>query len=101
MTVSEAFLIVVDDLLSLYLLASPTAVRVSNSYCRPVSTGYPGGDPGIELLNLLGVIIESRETQDRQWSLASKFGFGRNFAHDENVFHHSFTLVILIGRNVF
>jgi hypothetical protein len=49
MTVPEAFLIVVDDMLSLYLLASPTAVRVSNSCCRPVSTGYPGGYLGIEV----------------------------------------------------
>ena len=54
---------------------------------------FPGGYPGVELLNLLGGIIESRETQDRQWSPASKFGFCRNFAHGENVFHHSFTLV--------
>ena len=36
---------------------------------------FPGGYPGVELLNLLGGIIESRETQDRQWSPASKFGF--------------------------
>jgi hypothetical protein len=50
MTVSEVFLIVVDDILSLYLLASPTAVLVSKNCCRPVSTGYPGGHLSIEVL---------------------------------------------------
>ena len=85
--------------------------HIRRRYTKPVFTGFPlqlygyqtltadlylhafpGGYPGIELLNLLGGIIESRETQDRQWSPASKFGFCWNFAHDENVFHHSFTL---------
>ena len=57
-------------------------------YLQAVPVGYMG----IELLNLLGGIIEYPEPQDGQWSTASKFGFCCNFAHDENVFHHSFTL---------
>ena len=53
---------------------------------------FPGGYPGIELLNLLGGIIASQEPQRGQCSTASKFGFSWNFAHDENELHHSFTL---------
>ena len=45
MAVPEAFLIFVDDILSLYLLASPTAIRLSKSYCRSVSTCFPGRLP--------------------------------------------------------
>jgi hypothetical protein len=66
MSVSEALFIVVDDILSLYLLASPTAVLVTGieQLLHPASTGYPVGYPGVELLNFLGGIIDSRETQD-------------------------------------
>ena len=64
MTVSEAFSIVVDDILSLYLLAFPYSCTGIEQLRRPASTGYPVGYPGVELLNLLGGIIDSRETQD-------------------------------------
>ena len=93
--------------------------HIRRRYTKPVFTGFPlqlygyqtltadlylhafpGGYPGIELLYLLGGIIESRETQDRQWSPASKFVFCRNFAHDENVFHHSFTLHVLRSYSI-
>ncbi len=58
---------------------------------------YPGGYPGIERLKFLCRIIENRLTQGGMWSPASKFGFCWNSAHEENVFHHSTTLVI--GRD--
>jgi hypothetical protein len=45
MTVSEAFLIFVDDILSLYLLASPYSCTGTHSYCRSVSTCFPGRLP--------------------------------------------------------
>ena len=46
MSVPGAFLIFVDDVISLYLkLVPPTAVRVSNSYCRSVSTCFSGRLP--------------------------------------------------------
>ena len=44
--VPEAFLIVVDDVLSLYLPAFPyCCTGIEESY-RPVSTGFPGRLPG-------------------------------------------------------
>ena len=59
----------------------------------PYLHAFPGGYRGIELLKLLGGIIENRELHDFQWSTASKFVFCSKFAHGENVFHHSITLV--------
>ena len=78
MTVSEAFLIFVDDILSLYLLASPyscTGIKQLLQICIYMLSAkpFPGGYPEIELLKLLGGIIENRETHDFQWSTASKF----------------------------
>ena len=78
MTVPEAFLIVIDDVISLYLLASPyscTGIKQLLQICIYMLFRVVSGYPGIELLKFLGGIIESRETQDRQWSLASKFSF--------------------------
>jgi hypothetical protein len=67
MTVSEAFLIFVDDILSLYLLASPyscTGIKQLLQIC--IYMLFPGGYPGIELLKFLGGIIENPETHNRQ-----------------------------------
>ena len=103
MTVSEAFLIVVDDLLSLYILASPYSSTGIEQLLQTCIYRLSGWLPGyrsvmriflVELLNL----GKPKTASGRQ--LQNSF-FGRNFAHDENVFHHSFTLVILKGRNVF
>ena len=67
MTVPEAFLIVVDDVISLYSLAFPYSCNwygyrtvAADLYLQ----AFPGGYPGIELLNLLRGIIESPEPQD-------------------------------------
>ena len=93
--------------------------HIRRRYTKPVFTGFPlqlygyrtvtadlylhafpGGYPGIELLKFLGGIIENRLTQKCRWSTASKFGFCRKFAHGENVFHHSFTLIWLTMQYV-
>ena len=85
--------------------------HIRRRYTKPVFTGFPlqlygyrtvtadlylhafpGGYPGIELLKFLAGIIENREPLDRYTSTASKIGFCWNSAHDENVFHHPFTL---------
>jgi hypothetical protein len=64
MTVSEAFLIFVDDILSLYLLVSP--YRQLYGYQTVTADlylpAYPGGYPGIERLKFLCRIIENRLT---------------------------------------
>ena len=82
----------------------PTAVRVSNSYCRSVSTCLSGRLPWYRTIEVFCRIIENRLTQDGMHdgmrSPASKFGFCWNSAHDENVFHHPITLIlawILVG----
>ena len=90
MTVSGAFLIVVDDVISLYSPAFPYACMGIEELLQTCI--YRLSRLVIELLNLLGGIIECPEPQDGQWSTPSKFGFCCNFAHKENVFHHSFTL---------
>ena len=78
MTVPEAFLIFVDNILSLYLLAPPlscTGIRQLLQICIYMLFRAVTLVPGIELLKFLGGIIEDPETQDFQWSTASKFGF--------------------------
>ena len=68
MTVSAAFLIFVDDILSLYLLAAPysfTSIKQLLQICIYMLFRVVSGYPGIELLKFLGGIIENRETHNR------------------------------------
>ena len=78
MTVSKAFLIVIDDVISLYLPVSPyscTGIKQLLQICIYMLFRVVSGYPGIELLKFLGGIIENRVTQDGMCSPASKFGF--------------------------
>ena len=66
MTVSEAFLIFVDDILSLYLLASPVQLYGYQTVTADLYLhAFPGGYHGIELLKFIVGIIENREPLDR------------------------------------
>ena len=66
MTVSEAFLIFVDDILSLYSLASLQLHGYPTFTADLYLHAFLGGYPGIELLKFLGGIIENPETHNHQ-----------------------------------